>query len=105
MVSKEEKADKENAYQNAEHNGIRFCPAGQRKPVREQKRGQRTYYKDTNIQYKIVPAQYKSIGIEKNRNKQGSRQYSEAQGRNDAWVNFFQAQHCKEGVYQHREEQ
>ena len=98
MVSKDKKADKENAYQNAEHNGKGFGHAGQREPVKEQKRSQSAHNKDANIQNKAVFAKDGSISMEKNRNKQGSSQYSQAQGGDDAGAIFFQTEHREESI-------
>ena len=105
MVSKDKKADKENAYQNAEHNGKGFRLAGQREPVKEEKRGQGAHNKDADIQNKEVSSQNAGVGVKKNRDEQGSSQYSQTQGGDDAWVIFFQAERREESIQQHREKQ
>lgn len=105
MVSKEKKADKEYAYQDAEYGGKGLCLAGQREPVKEQKRSQGAHDKDADIQNKEVSAEESGISVEKNRDKQGSRQYSQAQGGDDAGVIFFQTVRREESIQQHREKQ
>ncbi len=105
MVSKEKKTDKENAHQDAEYGGKGFCLAGQREPVKEQKRSQGAYDKGANIKNKIVSSQNAGVGVEKNRDEQGSRQYSQAQGGDDAGVIFFQMVCREKSIQQHREKQ
>lgn len=98
MIGKEEKAEKKDAYHDTKQGGVRICPVGQCKPVREQKRGQGAQNKYADIQNKKVPAQQACIGIEKNRDECGSGQNSETEGRNDTGIIFFQAADHEKGV-------
>lgn len=69
MIGKEEKAEKKNAYHDAQQGSTGICSAGQRKSVGEQKRGQDAQNKYADIQNKNIFSKKAGIRIEKNRDE------------------------------------